>query len=159
MRFYARMHGADEEKWAITGLLHDLDYEKYPKDHPLWAMKLLEAQGWDNDIIRAIGSHNRRLGIARKSSMERHLFACDELCGFITAVTYVRPSKSIHDVETKSVLKKIRTSGFAAAVSREDIYAGAEEIGVPLDKHIENVIKAMQMHSDALGLTGTPTPA
>jgi putative nucleotidyltransferase with HDIG domain len=156
MRHYAREHGEDEEKWGIAGLLHDFDYEQHPtlEEHPFVGAEILRERGWPEEITRAVLSHGDHTGVSRDSPMEKTLFAVDELTGLITAVALVRPSKSIFDVEPSSVRKKMKDKAFARSVSREDIVKGAEELGVDLNAHIGEVIKAMQSVADELGLRG-----
>jgi putative nucleotidyltransferase with HDIG domain len=154
MRFYAEKAAEDAELWGNTGLLHDFDYEKWPEapDHPTQGMRILSEQGWPAEMITAIAGHAPYLGIPRESKLAKTLFAVDELCGFITAVTYVRPSRKVAEVEVSSVKKKLKDKAFARSVSREDIQLGAEELGIPLDEHIANCINALQRSSDSLGI-------
>ena len=154
MRFYARRFGEDEELFGNTGLLHDFDYERWPNapDHPTEGMRILADRGWPIEMIQAIAGHAPYLGVPRDTLLARTLFAVDELCGFLTAVAYVRPSRSIGDVEVSSVKKKLKDKAFARSVSREDILLGTEELGIPLDEHIGNCIQAMQNNAGALGL-------
>lgn len=153
MSAYARKYNEDENKWGIVGLLHDFDYEKYPSapDHPLRGSEILKDRGYPEDIIRAILGHATYTGIPRDTLMAKVLYACDELCGFITACALVRPNK-ISDLQSSSVKKKMKDKSFAANVNREDIIKGTEELGVLLDEHIQFVIDAMKTISADLGL-------
>jgi putative nucleotidyltransferase with HDIG domain len=154
MRAYARKFGEDEEKWAIVGLLHDFDYEKFPTpdQHPWVGSKILEERGYPEDIRKAILGHADYTGVPRDTLMAKVLYACDELCGFITAVALVRPNKKLEEVTVESVKKKLKDKAFARSVNKEDIYKGAEELGIPLDEHIQFVIEAMKSIADKLGL-------
>jgi putative nucleotidyltransferase with HDIG domain len=154
---YAQKLGTDEQKWSVTALLHDFDYEMHPDapDHPMKGEPILAERGADEEVRRAILSHANYSGVSRESLLERTLFACDELAGFLTAVSYVKPSKSIAEVDVKSVRKKLKDKAFARSVNREDIDNGARELGVDLDEHIDFCIKAMQARAAELGLAGT----
>jgi len=157
VRGYARRYGEDENDWGVVALLHDFDYERWPNldDHPFRGSEILGAKGYPEWVIRAILSHADYSGVARESRLEKTLFACDELCGFITAASLVRPSKSILDLEASSVVKRMKDKAFARAVKREDLRAGADLLGLPLEEHITNVIEFMRPQADALGLRGT----
>ena len=154
MRVYARKYNEDEEKWGIVGLIHDFDYEMHPtaEEHPLKGSEILKERGYPEDVIYAIKAHADYLELERKSPMDKALYAVDDLAGFIVAVTLVRPTKKLSEVEVKSVKKKLKDKSFAAKVNREDIQRGVEELGVPLDEHIETVLKAMQGIAGDLGL-------
>ncbi len=154
MREYARKFKEGEAAWGIVGLLHDFDYEKYPTatDHPYRGAEILKSKGVPEDWINAILSHASYTGVSRDTLMAKTLYAVDELCGFITAVAYVRPNRELAEVKVKSVKKKMKDKAFARQVNRDDIINGAEELGIPLDEHIDFVIKAMQNISDKLGL-------
>lgn len=155
LRWYAERLGANPDDWGLAGLLHDFDYEMHPDEHPLWGIALLETQGAPEWLTRAIASHYAaKTGVQPESDLEKHLFACDELSGFVTAVTFVRPARSVHEVEVPSVLKKLKTPSFAAGVSRDDVHAGTALIGLPLEEHVGNVILAMRSQAEALGLAG-----
>lgn len=164
MRAYARkfaaegkIAAADEEMWAITGLLHDFDYEKYPtaEEHPFVGNKILRKKGYPEAILRAILSHANYSGVSRDSLMEKALFACDELSGLITAATLVKPTKNIADLDAQSVRKKMKDKAFARSVSRDDIISGAQDLGVELMEHIAFCIAAMRGRAAELGLAGT----
>ena len=156
MRAYARKFGEDEERWGVTGLIHDFDYEQHPtaEEHPAWGAKHLEELGWPEDIVYAVRSHGDRLGLPRTSLMDKALYAVDELTGLIVAVALVRPSKSIMDVKIKSIKKKWKDKAFARGVHREAIAAGAADLGVELNEHIAIVLSAMQGIAEELGLVG-----
>ena len=154
MRSYAVKFGEDEAKWGIVGLLHDFDYEMYPNppDHPEKGGEILKAHGYPDDVIYAIRSHAEYTGCPRNSLMDKTLFACDELAGFITAVTLVRPDKTIRGLEPRSVRKKMKDKAFARSVNRDDIVNGAKELGIELDEHIAFCIRAMEEAAESLGL-------
>lgn len=157
MRAYARRFGEDEEKWGITGLLHDMDYEKHPtpEEHPMVGVRELERRGYPEDVLHAIKGHADYLGVPRDTLMSKTLYAVDELCGFITAVALMRPN-GLEGLKAKSVRKKMKQKSFAAGVDREDIVRGAEELGVNLDEHIEFVAAAMRERAPELGLRSRP---
>ena len=156
MRAYARHFGEDENKWRITGLLHDVDYEKHPtiEEHGRVGAEWLRDLGYPDDVIHAVHAHNDYHGLARDDLMSKTLFACDELTGLITACALVRPDKSLNGLEVSSVRKKMKDKAFARGVNRDDIVKGAQELGVDLDQHIAFVIAAMQEEAAALGLAG-----
>src|SRR5579872_5222581 len=154
---YAKKFGEDEHAWSLAGLLHDFDYEKFPtpQEHPFVGSKILEQRGYPEMIRRAILSHADYSGVARESRMEKALFACDELAGFITATALVKPGKSLAEVDAKSIRKKMKDKAFARAVSRDDIINGAAELGIDLEEHITFCIQAMKLIAAELGLLGT----
>lgn len=162
MRHFARLAGADADLWEAVGLLHDMDYERHPNQeqsptegHPFVAVANLRAQGWGEDVCRAIVSHADYAGVARETPLERTLYAVDELSGFVMAVARVRPTKSIHDVDVAAVKKKMKDKAFARAVNRDDIVRGATELGMPLEDVIDGVITAQRGDADRLGISGT----
>jgi putative nucleotidyltransferase with HDIG domain len=154
VRGYARQFGEDEEVWGVVALLHDFDYELYPdlNDHPFRGAEILRGRGCPEFVIRAILSHGEHTNTPRESKLEHTLFACDEMAGFITAAALVRPSKSVRDLEPASVMKRMKDKAFAKGVSRDDLRKGAEELRLPLDEHIANVIRFMRDRADVLGL-------
>jgi len=157
VRGYARTFNANEDEWAIVGLLHDFDYERFPTaaDHPFRGCEELRRRGYPEWVMRAILSHAQYSGVARESLLEKSLFACDEMAGFVTAASLVRPSKSVLDLEASSVIKRMKDKAFAKAVSRDDLRVGAEELKLPLDVHVTNVITFLRERADVLGLRGT----
>jgi putative nucleotidyltransferase with HDIG domain len=162
MRAYAGKFGEDEERWGTTGLIHDFDYERFPnnahsptEEHPSEGVRILRTKGYPEDILEAILGHAQYCNTPRVSPMAKTLFAVDELTGLITATALVRPTKSVHEVDAKSVRKKMKDKAFARGVSREDVINGAQELGVDLDEHITFVIAAMQARSADLGLSGS----
>jgi putative nucleotidyltransferase with HDIG domain len=157
VRGYARLYGEDEEDWGLVALLHDFDYERYPdaQNHPFRGVELLKSLGYPEWVTRAILSHADYSGVPRESRLERALYACDEMSGFVTAAALVRPSKSVLDLEPSSVLKRMKDKAFARAVNRDDLRRGAEELGLPLEEHVANVIRFLRVRAEALGLKGT----
>jgi putative nucleotidyltransferase with HDIG domain len=161
VRAYAKKSGADEELWGLAALLHDFDYERWPNHehaadagHPSEGAKILRELGYPEEAVRAILAHADYTGVTRDSSLEHTIFACDELSGFLTACAYVRPSKSILDLEVDSVKRRMKDKAFAKGVSRDDVRKGAEELNLPLEEHIQFCINAMRENADALGLRG-----
>jgi putative nucleotidyltransferase with HDIG domain len=162
MRAYAQKFGEDEERWGTTGLIHDFDYERFPnnahsptEEHPSEGVRLLRSKGYPEDILEAILGHAQYTNTPRASKMAKTLFAVDELTGLITATALVRPNKSVHEVDARSVRKKMKDKAFARGVSRDDVINGANELGVDLDEHITFVIASMQARSADLGLAGS----
>ena len=157
VRGYARQFGENEEEWGVVALLHDFDYERWPsqEDHPFRGCEILRERGYPEWVIRAILSHADYSGVPREGRLEKTLFACDEMAGFVTAAALVRPSRSVLDLEASSVLKRMKDKAFAKGVKRDDLRAGAELLGLPLDEHIRNVIAFMGERADDLGLRGT----
>jgi len=163
MRAYAEHFGEDPERWGLAGLIHDFDYERYPnathsptEEHPAWGVRFLRERGWPEDILQAILGHAAYSGVSRDSLMAKTLFAVDELSGLITATALVRPTKSLHEVDARSVRKKMKDKAFAKGVNRDDVLLGTQEMGLDLEQHIQFVINAMRRVADAIGLAGTP---
>ncbi len=154
MRAYARKLGEDEEKWGIAGLVHDFDWEvcPTPEAHPTYGTEILRSRGFPEDIVRAVLSHGNHTGIPRESLMEKALYACDELSGFVTAVALVRPNRSLSEVSVSSVKRKMKDRAFAKSVNRDDIIQGAQELGVDLDEHITFIVEALRPVAEQLGL-------
>ena len=163
MRAYAARFGQDTERWGITGLVHDFDYERFPNEvhaptegHPAEGVRILRARGWPEDVLEAILGHGDYTGVPRVSRLAKTLYAVDELTGLITATALVRPSRSVHEVDARSVRKKMKDKAFARGINRDDVVAGAAALGVDLDEHIDFVIGALRGTADSLGLGGPP---
>ena len=163
MRAYAAKFGEDPERWGLTGLVHDFDYERFPKaaqspteEHPSEGVRILRARGWPEDVLEAILGHGDYTGVPRVTRLAKTLYAVDELTGLVTATALVRPSRSVHEVDARSVRKKMKDQAFARGVNRDAVDAGAADLGVDLDEHIEFVIGAMRRCADSLGLAGAP---
>lgn len=163
MRAYAVKFGEDPDRWGLAGLIHDFDYERYPnaehsptEGHPAHGVRVLRERGWPDDILAAIMGHGTYTGVARETLMAKALFAVDELTGLVTATALVRPSRSVNEVDAKSVKKKMKDKGFARGVNRDDVLLGAQQLGVELDDHIQFVVDAMRGVADSLGLAGAP---
>ena len=156
VRGYARMWGEDEDGWGFVALVHDFDYEKYPdrENHPFRGVEILQGLGYPEWVTRAILSHADYSGVPRESRLEKTLYACDEMAGFVMAASFVRPSKSVLDLEPSSVMKRMKDKAFARGVPREDLRKGADELGLPLEEHIGNVIAFLRERADELGLRG-----
>ncbi|GMV09934.1 MAG: hypothetical protein AMXMBFR55_16680 [Gemmatimonadota bacterium] len=166
MRAYALEFGGEVERWGLAGLMHDFDYERWPNaahapdaEHPAEGVRLLRERGYPDDVLQAILGHAQYTGVARESRMAKTLFAVDELTGLITATALVKPSRSVHDVDARSVMKKMKDKAFARGVSREDVVNGAADLGVELEPHIQFVINAMRACAGDLGLAGVPAAA
>ena len=166
MRAYAEQYGEDPERWGLAGLIHDFDYERFPNaahsptdEHPAQGVRILRERGWPDDILQAILGHATYCNVPRETRLAQALFAVDELTGLITATALVKPTKSVHDVDAQSVLKKMKKKEFARGVSREDVILGAQELGIDLERHIQFVIDAMRRSADAIGLAGVPQSA
>lgn len=163
MRAYAGRFDEDPERWGLTGLVHDFDYERFPnaahsptEEHPSEGVRILRARGWPEDILEAILGHGNYTGVPRVTRLAKTLYAVDELTGLITATALVRPSRSVHEVDARSVRKKMKDKAFARGVNRDEVVAGAADLGVDLDEHIDFVIGAMRDAADSLGLAGSP---
>jgi putative nucleotidyltransferase with HDIG domain len=163
MRAYAERFDEDPERWGLAGLIHDFDYERYPnaahsptEEHPARGVAILRERGWPDDVLQAILGHATYCNVPRESPMARSLFAVDELTGLITATALVKPSRSVHDVDARSVKKKMKDKAFAKGVNRDDVILGAQELGVELDEHIQFVIDAMRGVAESIGLAGVP---